>query len=86
MVAQENQPIRTDKYFIAENYEEFRAHLSQRRLIASDKQYISRTEHLMGRRLHPSQIEVVGDPRLPYSFWMQLTRATITQDDPNNGK
>lgn len=75
--------LESPKFYIAESYARFRDYCRRHNIKASDRQFIStdRKERLMGLQLRPDQIEIVDDPRAPWSFWLELQMQMVRFND-----
>lgn len=62
------------KYYLAESYRVFRAYCNEHKITASDQQYIAtnRLERIAGLELSRDDLVIIGDPMMPYSFWVNL--------------
>lgn len=62
------------KYYIAQNYEAFRQHCRQARINHNEVKFIKagRMQDIAGICTDAKNIEIIGDPEAPWSFWHRL--------------
>jgi hypothetical protein len=59
-------------YYIAQNNRVFREYLKKNRIEPKPYQFIDSVEKLKGLDVNEKNLTIIGDPMMPYSFWVCL--------------